>query len=116
MDGRDYCLYCGKKMDKAYDWNPGGSSTKHYLNRDHMDPVALGGEDSDHNTVYCCVSCNLRKGDRPFTEWLKMLSPEGDELAREVYVQKHGYQPEDFTPSENRIVITVHLGDKKKVS
>lgn len=111
LDGRDYCLYCGRKIERAYDWNPDGSSAKHYLNRDHMDPFALGGEDSECNTIYCCVLCNLKKGDRPFTEWLQMLSPECGQLAREIYVQKHGYQPEEFTPSQNRITITVNLGD-----
>jgi hypothetical protein len=111
LEGRNFCLYCGKKIEKAYDWTPEGNSAKNYLNRDHMDPVALGGEDSQHNTVFCCVSCNLKKVNRPFTEWLQMLSPEYRELSRKIYAEKHAHQPEDFTPSVNRLIITVDLGD-----
>lgn len=114
LDGRDFCLYCGKKVEKAYDWTPEGNSARTYLNCDHMNPLALGGEHSERNTIYCCVSCNLKKGNRPFTEWLLMLSPECRELSRNIYFEKHGYQPEEFVPFRDRLIITVDLGDGRE--
>lgn len=75
MDGRDFCLYCGKKILKVYDWDKNGKPLKTYLHLDHMDPFSLGGLDSDSNKVYCCVECNLKKSDMLFLDWLKILKP-----------------------------------------
>lgn len=107
MEGRDFCLYCGSRIEKAYDWTPEGNSERTYLHLDHMDPVSLGGEDSQTNTVYCCVSCNLKKGNKLYSDWLKELKPECREISRKIYIQKHGREPEGFKPLENMIVITV---------
>ena len=43
-----------------------------------------------------CEECNLKKGDMPFVEWLKKLSPKCQEMSREVYIRKHGFPPELF--------------------
>jgi len=107
MEGRNFCLYCGIIIYKAYDWTKDGKSVKTYLHRDHMNPLSLGGEDNDHNTVYCCTSCNIKKGGKTFIEWLKILNPKYSTLAREVYIQKHNYIPEDFKPSMKEIVFTL---------
>lgn len=101
MEGRDYCLYCGRKIEKAYDWTLEGKSEKTYLHLDHMDPLSLGGEDSETNTVYCCVECNLQKGNKPYSEWLMELTPDCREVARSIYIKKHGRAPEDYKPSHN---------------
>lgn len=106
MEGRDSCLYCGKKIAKVYDWTINGKSTKTYLHRDHMDPLSLGGEDSEDNTVYCCVNCNTKKGNKTFVAWLKNLEPKYAALAREVYIEKHKCIPEHFKPSPTELVIT----------
>lgn len=109
MEGRNFCLYCGEVISKAYDWTIEGKSAKTYLNRDHMDPLSLGGEDSDNNTVYCCAKCNIKKGNQTFTEWLKLLEQNYSNLAREVYIQKHKHSPEEFKPSPTEILITLGI-------
>lgn len=111
MEGRDFCLYCGKKIKKVYDWKPEGKPEKTYLHLDHMDPLSLGGEDSKSNTVYCCVDCNLQKGNKTYTEWLKELKQDNREIARHIYLQKHGRAPEDFKPSDNKFVLTIDLAN-----
>ncbi len=111
MEGRDFCLYCGVKIEKAYDWTAEGKSDHTYLHLDHMDPISLGGEYSERNTVYCCVSCNIKKGDKLFIEWLEELEPKYRELSRNIYVKKHGKKPEEFEPSANKTMIRIDLSD-----
>jgi len=108
MEGRNFCLYCGKIIYKAYDWTKDSKSVKTYLHRDHMNPLSLGGEDNDHNTVYCCTSCNVKKGNKTFIEWLKLLNLKYSKLSREVYIQKQKHIPEDFKPSPTEIVLTLN--------
>jgi 5-methylcytosine-specific restriction endonuclease McrA len=110
MEGRNFCLYCGAKIEKAYDWIAEGKSARTYLHLDHMDPISLGGEVSDSNTVYCCVSCNLKKGNKPFIKWLEELEPRYRELSRKVYIEKHGKKPEEFKSSTNGFVINIGVG------
>ena len=111
MEGRDFCLYCGEKIEKVYDWTPEGKSSRMYLHLDHMDPISLGGEDSERNTVYCCVHCNLKKGNMLFATWLEKLKPEYRELSRKVYVEQHGRKPEEFAPLSSGIVISIDLSE-----
>ena len=113
LEGRDCCLYCGKKIEKLYDWLPNGTPSKTYVNLDHMDPLSLGGEDKDENTLYCCVNCNLRKGDKTFTDWLRSLESPYKEIAREVYIRKQRRRPEDFEPKESKIIITLKVPEMK---
>jgi 5-methylcytosine-specific restriction endonuclease McrA len=80
---REFCPYCGKKL-------PLSSHT------DHMDPLSRGGEESIRNAVIVCGSCNSKKGNLLFVEWLKRLKPKYRKIAREIYVQKHGHNPEEF--------------------
>lgn len=109
MEGRDFCLYCGKKITKAYDWTIDGKSSRVLLHRDHMDPLSLGGEDSENNTVYCCLGCNIRKGNKTFIEWLNILEPQYSALARNVYIKKHKCIPENFRPSLTEFAITLSI-------
>jgi 5-methylcytosine-specific restriction endonuclease McrA len=83
---RDSCPYCGMKLKK---------DSSHL---DHMDPLELGGEDSIRNAVYCCVSCNARKGAKPFLSWLNELAPAQRKLSRTIYIEKHNQSPEEFVP------------------
>lgn len=78
-----------------------------------MDPLSLGGEDKDENTLYCCVNCNLRKGDKTFTDWLRSLESPYKEIAREVYIRKQRRRPEDFEPKESNIVVTLKVQGMK---
>ena len=109
LEGRDFCLYCGERITKAYDWTPTGSSAKTYVNRDHMNPLALGGEDTQENTVYCCVTCNLKKGKKTYREWLQCLSTKNREFARKIYIEKQGQSPENFVPTDPNVTIEIKL-------
>jgi hypothetical protein len=115
LEGRDFCLYCGKKIEKLYDWSPDGNPCKTYVNLDHMDPISLGGEDTDENTVYCCPDCNLKKGGKTFTDWLKNLESPYREIAREVYTKKQGRQPEDFQPKKLEIIMKLEIPEVLKL-
>ena len=112
MEGRDFCLYCGKRIEKAYDWTPEGKSSRTYLHLDHMDPISMGGDDTEKNTVYCCVPCNIKKKNKLFTTWLEELKPNCRDLSRKVYVDKHGREPEEFEPSSNKIVLSIDLNQE----
>lgn len=104
MEGRDFCLYCGIKIYKAYDWTKDGNSKCTYLHQDHMDPLSLGGEDFEGNTVYCCVSCNQKKGNLPFTKWLQKLKPKFRQISRRIYIDKHDFPPGQIKSKSKRSV------------
>ncbi|RKY91812.1 MAG: hypothetical protein DRQ01_07105 [Ignavibacteriae bacterium] len=105
MEGRDYCLYCGKKIKRVYEWTMEGKTTRTYIQRDHMDPVSLGGADNARNTVYCCVECNRRKGNKTFSDWLKSLAPYYRKVSRVIYINKHQRTPEEFRACSNYLEI-----------
>lgn len=91
---RRECPYCGQPLaDPALSEAAFGDP-----HLDHMDPLALGGEDSIRNTVYVCAACNMAKGRRSFSVWLGQLTPQYSELARQIYTAKHGHAPELFIP------------------
>ena len=101
FDGHGCCIYCGKsareiiggpKGSKDYIDNE-GAVTYH---REHMDPMSKGGDyvDDEHNTINVCASCNIKKKDKPFYEWLDYLEPKYRKISRKVYIEKHGYPPE----------------------
>lgn len=69
-----------------------------------MDPLALGGWDHPDNIIECCRKCNLAKKDINFIDWLERLEQPYRVRARETYVLKHIYEPEDFVPQPKEIV------------
>jgi hypothetical protein len=93
---RQHCPYCGALLESPAD---GGDSAFGDMHLDHMDPLSLGGEDSIRNAVYVCARCNMAKGRRSFVDWLTQLSSEQSALARQIYIDKHGDLPENFTRS-----------------
>lgn len=93
---RDLCPYCGNRLHPEEDRTLLIENIETRVTLDHMDPLCLGGADTLRNTIYICASCNQRKGKKPFKEWLKTLKPEYRDSARNLYIEKHGYQPEDF--------------------
>ena len=115
MDGREACLYCGTVIPRPRDYNESGTVTKTHVHMDHMDPVSRGGydpfaydveigdfsENTKRNIAFCCSVCNLRKSDMLYVQWLKVIPPENRELAREVYRNRNGFEPEHFIPQEN---------------
>lgn len=52
------CAYCGMH-----------NSLKN-MTKDHAEPRSRGFSLSKENTVYCCYSCNARKGCRNLGEWI----------------------------------------------
>jgi CRISPR/Cas system Type II protein with McrA/HNH and RuvC-like nuclease domain len=54
------CVYCGSKK---------------HLTIDHVLPKSRGGDNSWKNLVTCCLSCNLKKGNKtPEEAGMKMIS------------------------------------------
>ena len=49
------CYYCGSKEK---------------LSMDHLIPRIRGGNDTSHNLVWACRSCNSSKGGRDMLEWM----------------------------------------------
>ena len=99
---RDFCPYCGTCLPPLFvnKSSPGPP----YPNRphlDHMDPIARGGEDSIRNAVYVCGKCNYSKRNKLFLAWLESLTPQYQELSRQIYIEKHGHDPEAFVPGES---------------
>lgn len=94
LEGRDACIYCDLEIPIP----PAGKPFSQYLERDHMDPKARGGLDHPDNLIWCCRKCNQRKRDTLFVDWLKMIPAACRESARQAYIKKHCYQPEDFFP------------------
>lgn len=91
-DERDVCPYCGIRFSDVVP-APFNESPVHI---DHMDPLDKGGEHSIRNAVLCCGPCNIKKGKRSFVHWLEMLEPKFSQLARAIYIEKHGHPPEAF--------------------
>ena len=112
MEGRDFCLYCGSKIIKVSDSLEGPLTSWATIHLDHMDPISLGGKDNETNTVNCCSICNRKKGNKLFVEWLKCLDNECRTLSRNVYIQKHGKNPEDFKPRSNKLIISFSIDQK----
>ena len=59
------CFYCLRRI---------GSETQCL---DHVIPRAQLGLNSYRNLVSCCRECNSRKGDRPATDFLRVIYREG---------------------------------------
>jgi 5-methylcytosine-specific restriction endonuclease McrA len=68
---------------------------------DHIEPLCLGGSHSLRNVVICCLACNVRKGKKPFREWLERLETKRKERALALYVKRFGVPPDqDYLPME----------------
>jgi 5-methylcytosine-specific restriction endonuclease McrA len=68
--------------------------TKENAVADHMQPIKLGGANSQHNLTICCKECNKRKAGRPYAEWVEMLPIDRKNAALAWYKRKHGHGPE----------------------
>lgn len=99
---RSSCPYCSGALElpPADLLEPGSPLLTPHI--DHMDPLARGGEESMRNAVYACETCNLAKGSRLFVDWLRRLPAAARASVREIYVAKHGHQPEAFEPAAKR--------------
>ena len=78
---RKTCPYCGTAI------------TKENAVADHLDPVKLGGANSQHNLTICCRECNKRKSGRHYLDWVAMLPEDRKGPALRWYKRKHGHDP-----------------------
>ncbi len=67
--------------------------TKENAVADHMNPLKLGGANSQHNLTICCRECNQRKSGKPFTDWLAMLPEHRRRPALRWYQRKQQHPP-----------------------
>lgn len=72
------CQYCGATPPSVL------------LHVDHIDPVALGGENDEDNLITSCEHCNLGKGARPLSAVPKGLAERAQEV-EEREAQIAGY-------------------------
>jgi 5-methylcytosine-specific restriction endonuclease McrA len=71
-----HCAYCGCVLaDKQ---------------TDHMIPLVLGGEHSLRNIVVVCPTCNGRKAQLSYEEWLERVDPRHRDRVRAVYRERYG--------------------------
>lgn len=82
---RKDCVYCGAPL------------TPESRTIDHMIPLNLGGTHSASNVTACCLSCNSKKRDLPFDEWLERLDEPHRSNAEREYVRKQGAHPNQLT-------------------
>jgi 5-methylcytosine-specific restriction endonuclease McrA len=95
---RKFCIYCGSKLGPMEDRDSKGRVRKKHIHLDHMNPLEVGGEDSFRNCVICCAECNLRKGAKPFIQWLSEIPASMRTIARKIYISKMNEIPEKFRP------------------
>lgn len=81
------CPYCGKTM---VDTSDSRADTK---TLDHLIPITKGGLHSQHNVVVCCYSCNCKKRDLSFSEWLEKIDEPYRTMAEKMYMKQHGAIP-----------------------
>lgn len=112
FEGRETCLYCGSEIIKISNSHEEPLTKWEDIHLDHMDPLSLGGKDNERNTVYCCANCNLKKGNKSFSDWLQCLDEKQKALSRNIYIQKHKRSPEEFKPSSNVFMITFSIEER----
>jgi hypothetical protein len=101
---RDHCPYCEGPLG-AEPGAPAEDLDRAHL--DHMDPLSRGGEESVRNAIYVCATCNMAKGNRLFVAWLAHLPEARRAIVRQIYVDKHGHEPEQFVagPRQPRLLL-----------
>ena len=62
IDNQANCAYCDAPLSE---------SNRHF---DHKNPLHRGGRHSIANIVLACETCNLRKGHKPYVQWLAEIS------------------------------------------
>lgn len=94
---REACPYCAEPLQIVANLGAQGvEDTQVHI--DHMDPLSRGGEESFRNALCVCATCNISKGRRLFADWLATLADANQTIARAIYKQKLGREPEEFQP------------------
>lgn len=57
---------------------------------DHMDPLKLGGANSQQNLTICCRECNQKKAGKSYSEWVATLPMRRQGPALQWYKRKLG--------------------------
>lgn len=84
------CPYCSKKL---LDVTNNRADTK---TLDHLIPISKGGLHSQYNVVVCCHSCNCKKRNSSFPDWLKKLDEPYRTHAEKLYIKQYGIVPEQL--------------------
>lgn len=76
------CHYCGCVIYREKAINENAHLYRKYKQGkigvatvDHMEPLALGGEDTVRNMVLACEACNTEKGNRTYAEFTDKPKP-----------------------------------------
>lgn len=83
LEKAKFCIYCGVKFN---------SECKPTL--DHLVPLSKGGTHSAANVVVCCRSCNSRKGNREFSQFIETLSDKFKNKAWRAWRKLRGAPPQ----------------------
>ncbi len=81
------CPYCGKKLSDTCS-AMGDSKTL-----DHLTPLVKGGWHCLSNVVVCCFSCNAKKHDFSYSEWLNRLDEPHRTRAEKLYIRLNKASP-----------------------
>jgi hypothetical protein len=81
------CPYCGKEMPKNT------KNTSDIKTLDHLIPLNKGGLHSRQNVTVCCFSCNSKKRDFDYPEWLNRLKEPYRTKAEKLYIKQYGVSP-----------------------
>ncbi len=74
------CPYCGIKLEKGN------------MHMDHMRPLSKGGKHVINNILFCCASCNMRKSNLEYGQWIKTLKPRYQKKAKQIAIRNRAYQ------------------------
>jgi len=72
-----------------------------------MVPISKGGVHGKSNCLVCCRSCNSRKSDKDFEEWLNLLEKESGDRLRDLYKKMHG-----ASPAQKALVLIYNKGER----
>lgn len=76
------CHYCHLKCDCSHPYTTG-------LSIDHIIPKSKGGTDDPDNLVTACCSCNKKKRDKDYNEFVEIINRRPKTLIDYIVAHKH---------------------------
>lgn len=133
--GEPVCWCCGDFLNEKYDWQPRSdyrdlyklSEVKSHLNRCHIIPDSLGGEDRPENLFLLCELCHSEAPDvndsRAFLKWIYDQRSYGgyfQRIAKESFekseVDLGSVDEEEFKKQCKKVLCSTHGGKLKESS
>lgn len=89
-DAAKTCAYCACRLTvrSASGWASSDATL------DHLIPLSRGGIHGLVNVAIVCASCNFRKRDKPFEDWLCSLPDPHRSRALKLWHERYGSPPE----------------------